>query len=67
MGKFDVNYWPHTVIKGHAFNDFITEFTYSDTTEVVGTAGTAKATKEVETEKGKMPGTENEDSDNDSE
>ena len=55
------------MIKGHAFNDFITEFTYSDTTEVVGTAGTAKATKEVETEKGKMPATENEDSDNDSE
>ena len=51
LGQFDVNYRPRTVIRGHALADFITEFTYSDTTKVAGTTCNAKVAKGVETEK----------------
>ena len=36
LGQFDMNYWPRMAIKGQAFIDFITEFTYSNTIEVAG-------------------------------
>ena len=65
LGQFDVNYRPCTASKGHALIDFITEFTYYDTIEVDGTAGNAEATKEVKTEKGKMPATESKDNNDD--
>ena len=53
LGQFDVNYRPCTVIKGHALIDFISEFTYSDTTEVACMEGSAETTKGVKTEKGR--------------
>ena len=51
LGQFDINYRPCTTIKGQALTDFVTEFTYFDTTEVDGTIGNVKAVKGVETEK----------------
>ena len=47
--------------KGQALVNFIIEFTYSDTTEVAGTIGNAKAMEGAETDKGRMSATVNED------
>ena len=54
MGQFDVNFHLRKIIKGHALaefivGDFITEFTYASTTDVIGMADDAKAVKAVET------------------
>ena len=56
-----MNYRPRTVIKGQVFVDFITEFTYSDITELVGTTGSVEAEKGVETEKARASATESKD------
>ena len=48
MGQFDVNFCPRTAIKGQVLVNFIAEFTYTDTIEVVGTTDIAKASKVVE-------------------
>ena len=47
LRQFDVNFRPRTTIKGQALADFIVEFTYADTVEVVGTTDDAEATKVV--------------------
>ena len=49
--------------KGQALTDFIAEFNYSDTTEVVGTVDYVEIAKEVETERGETSATKYEDSD----
>ena len=54
LGQFNVNYRPRTTIKGHALTDFIVEFTYSNTIEVVGTTDNIGVMKGVEIEKGTM-------------
>ena len=51
LGQFDINYRPRTVIKGQALADFITEFKYSNTTEVAGTSNIAEVANEVEMER----------------
>ena len=43
-----MNFHPRTIIKGQALAYFIAEFTYADTTEVIGTADTIEAMKVVE-------------------
>ena len=48
LGQFDIDYKPRTEIKGQALADFIAEFTYYNTTKVVGTTDIADAMKEVE-------------------
>ena len=53
MGQFDISYKPRTTIKGQTLVDFITEFTYSNTTEVAGTIDIVEAMKKVEMEKDK--------------
>ena len=42
-----MNFHPKTVIKGQALVDFIAEFTYSNTTEVTGTANSTEVAKVV--------------------
>ena len=51
LGQFDINYRPQIAIKCQALADFFAKFTYSNTTEVVGTMDTTKAVKEVEMER----------------
>ena len=53
LGQFDMNYRPQIVIKGQALADFILEFTYFNTTKIVGTTSNTEAVKEIEMEKGK--------------
>ena len=48
LGQFDVNFSSRSIIKRQALTDFIDEFTYAKTTEVVGTANYAEAAKIVE-------------------
>ena len=47
LGQFDVNFRPRTTIKGQALVDFIVEFTYASTTEVVGMTDSTVAAKVV--------------------
>ena len=53
LGQFAVNKWPRMAIKGQALTVFIVEFTYSNTIEIACMVNNAKATKGVETEKGR--------------
>ena len=62
-----MNYRSCTTIKRHALTKFIAEFTYSDTIEVAGMAGSAEVVKEVETKKGRTFATKNGDNSDDSE
>ena len=48
LGQFNLNYKPNMAIKGQVLTNFIVKFTYSNTTKVAGTTGSAKATKGVE-------------------
>ena len=45
LGKFEVNFCPRTVIKGQALVDFIVEFTYSNTAEVIAMTNSTEAVK----------------------
>ena len=51
LSQFDICHRIGTTIKGQALTDFITEFTYSNTTEVVRTTNVVKARKEVKMER----------------
>ena len=50
LGQFNINYRPRIVIKCQALVDFITEFIYSNTTEVARTTDITDAAKEVKME-----------------
>ena len=58
MGKFDANYRARMTIKGQTLVNFIAEFTYSDTTEVAGTVGSAEVAKGVKIGKSRMSTTD---------
>ena len=45
LGQFNVNFHSRTAIKGQALADFIAKFTYSNATEVTGTANSTEAAK----------------------
>ena len=45
LKQFDVNFCPRMTIKGQALVDFMAEFTYIDTAEVVGMTDNAEAAK----------------------
>ena len=47
LGQFDMNFRSRTTIKRQALANFIAEFTYANTTEVVGTTNRAEAAKVV--------------------
>ena len=47
LSQFKVNFHPRTAIKGQALADFITEFTYSNTAKVTGTANSTEAVKSI--------------------
>ena len=53
ISQFDIYYRPQIAIKGQALADFIVEFTYSYTIEVLGTTNDAEVAKEVEMERNK--------------
>ena len=53
MGPFDVNFCPETTIKGQALANFIVEFTYADTAEVIEMADIAETAKVVEAQEEK--------------
>ena len=51
------------VIKGQALADFVSKFTYVNTTEVAGTINNVKAVKGVETKNGETSAIGQEDAD----
>ena len=61
LGQFDINYHPRIRIKGQALADFIVEFTYSNTTEVVGIEDNVEVVKAIEN--GEASATRQEDTD----
>ena len=53
LSQFDIYYRLQIAIKGQALVDFIIEFTYSNTTELVGIKNVAEAVKKGEMEREK--------------